>query len=83
MQVFNLKLDGGDGACRGGRKETCRGVVGVKERERGKKKTLSLEQKTLKNRAEKEIPKIVELILLFTVVKLVSLSVQRPILPFL
>lgn len=36
-----------------------RGVAGVKEREREKKKnTLSLEQKTLKNRAEKEIPKL-------------------------
>lgn len=41
MQVFNLKLDGGDGACRGGRKETCRGVVGVREREReGEKKDI-------------------------------------------
>lgn len=58
MQVFNQKLDGGDGGCREGRKELCRGLEGVRQREGGKKKTLSLGQKTLKNRAEKEIPKL-------------------------
>lgn len=57
MQVFNLKFDGGDGGCRGRRKEVCRGLEGVREKVGGGK-TLSLEQKTLKNRAEKEIPKL-------------------------
>lgn len=82
MQVFNLKLDVGDGVCRGGRKDVCRGAVGVRERERGEKKDVA-GREDIKRQSRERDSKIVELILVFTDVKLVSLSVQKPILPFL
>lgn len=83
MQLFNLKLDVGDGVYRGGRREVCRGVVGVRERERRGKKDIVAGTEEIKKQSRERDSKIVELILLFTVVKLVSLSVQKPILPFL
>lgn len=77
MQVINLKLEGrGEGA--GERECGENGRGGEKEREGERRQSLLNRRQ---NRTEEEIPKL--LILLFNVVKLVSLSVQRPILPFL
>lgn len=75
MQVLNLKLDGGGGG---------RGEKGNVERVGGRERgdnVSGIEDIAKQNRVRDS--KIVELILLFNVVKLVSLSVQRPILPFL
>lgn len=61
----------------------CRGLEGVRERDGGGKKDIVSGTEDIKKQSRERDSKIVELILLFTVVKLVSLSVQRPILPFL
>lgn len=53
------------------------------EKERGEKKDIVSGTEDIKKQSRERDSKIVELILLFTVVKLASLSVQRPILPFL
>lgn len=54
------------------------------KKERGRKKKYIVSRtEDIKKQSWERDSKIVELILLFTVVKLVSLSVQRPILPFL
>lgn len=71
MQVINLKLDGrGEGE---GERECGENGRG------GERRQCLLNRR--QNRTEEEIPKL--LILLFNVVKLANLSVQRLILPFL
>lgn len=69
--------------CAGEGERTCVEGRWEWEKERGGEKKDVAGREDIKRQSRERDSKIVELILVFTDVKLVSLSVQKPILPFL